>query len=162
MIIGSGSLRLIQDDEAHSVEMMAEIDVMFLLFIIGIEFSLKTLAAIQRIIFIGGGVQVGLTILITYLAAQFFGFSSGEAIMLGFLFSLSSIAIVLKVLQEKKEESSPHGKITLAILIFQGIIVVLIMLFTPLIAGKDGDVVQALSNLIFKFADIFVWYYVKV
>lgn len=111
VLIGPGSLGLIRDDEAHSVEMLAEIGVIFLLFIIGLEFSLKTLASIQRIIFIGGGVQVGLTILITYFAAQFFGFSGGEAIMLGFLFSLSSTAIVLKSLQEKTNRAVHTAKL---------------------------------------------------
>jgi len=149
IIVGPSGLSLI-GDRAHEVEMLAEIGVIFLLFIIGLEFSLKTLASIQRIIFIGGGVQVGLTILITYLAATFFGFSGGEAIMLGFLFSLSSTAIVLKLLQEKNEMSSPHGKIVLAILIFQDIIVVPMMLFTPIIAGNGGDVGQALLSLVLK------------
>lgn len=150
IIVGPGGLSLIGGDKTHDVEMLAEIGVILLLFIIGLEFSLKTLASIQRIIFIGGGIQVGLTILVTYLAAQFFGFSGKEAIMLGFLFSLSSTAIVLKLLQEKNEMNSPHGRIVLAVLIFQDIIVVPMMLFTPLIAGKGGDIVQALLSLLLK------------
>lgn len=152
VILGPSGLRLIGGDKSHEVEMLAEIGVIFLLFIIGLEFSLKTLASIQRIVLIGGGVQVGLTILITYLAAQIFGFSIGEAVMLGFLFSLSSTAIVLKLLQERKEINSPHGRIVLAILIFQDIIVVPMMLLTPIIAGKGGDVVQALLILLLKAA----------
>ncbi len=151
VIVGPSGLSLI-GDRTHDVEMLAEIGVIFLLFIIGLEFSLKTLASIQRIVLIGGAVQMGLTILITYLAAQLFGYSGGEAIMLGFLFSLSSTAIVLKLLQERNEVNSPHGRIVLAILIFQDIIVVPMMLFTPIIAGNGGDVVQALLSLLLKAA----------
>ncbi|MFN7119388.1 MAG: cation:proton antiporter [Saprospiraceae bacterium] len=150
VILGPSGLSLIGGDKTHEVEMLAEIGVIFLLFIIGLEFSLNMLASIQRIVFIGGGLQVGLTIGVTYGAAQFFDFSSGEALMLGFLFSLSSTAIVLKILQEKNEMNSAHGRIVLAILIFQDIIVVPMMLFTPLIAGKGGDIIQALLGLLLK------------
>lgn len=152
VIVGPGGFGLIGDDTTHEVEMLAEIGVILLLFIIGLEFSLKTLASIQRTVFIGGTIQVGLTILITYVGATLFGFSWGESIFLGFLFSLSSTAIVLKLLQESGEINSPHGKISLAILIFQDIIVVPMMLFTPLIAGNGGNVMLALLGLLLKAA----------
>ncbi|MDX1941274.1 MAG: cation:proton antiporter [Saprospiraceae bacterium] len=156
VLVGPGGLELIGDEMTHEVEMLAEIGVILLLFIIGLEFSLKTLASIQRIVFIGGSVQVGVTILVTYFIASALGFSWGEAIFLGFLFSLSSTAIVLKILQESSDVNSPHGKIALAILIFQDIIVVPMMLFTPLIAGKGGDVLQALLVLLLKAALVIV------
>ncbi len=124
---------------SHEVEILAEIGVILLLFTIGIEFSLKSLAAIKKSVFIGGSLQVGLTILVVGLLSWQFGFSPGEAVFLGFLISLSSTAIVLKLLQEKGEINSPHGKAILAILIFQDIIVVPMMLFTPLIAGNTED-----------------------
>ncbi|HMO40898.1 MAG TPA: cation:proton antiporter [Saprospiraceae bacterium] len=152
VIVGPGGLALIGSEATHEVEMLAEIGVILLLFIIGLEFSLKTLASIQRIVLIGGAVQVGGTILATYLTAYALGYSWGEAIFLGFLFSLSSTAIVLKILQESGEINSPHGKIALAILIFQDIIVVPMMLFTPLIAGNGGNVWQALLLLVLKAA----------
>ncbi len=152
VIVGPSGLALIGSEATHEVEMLAEIGVILLLFIIGLEFSLKTLASIQRIVLIGGAVQVGGTILVTYLMAYALGYSWGEAIFLGFLFSLSSTAIVLKVLQESGEINSPHGKIALAILIFQDIIVVPMMLFTPLIAGNGGNVWQALLLLVLKAA----------
>ncbi len=156
VIVGPGGFGLIGDDTTHEVEMLAEIGVILLLFIIGLEFSLKTLASIQRTVFIGGTIQVGFTILVTYFGATMFGFSWGEAVFLGFLFSLSSTAIVLKLLQESGEINNPHGKISLAILIFQDIIVVPMMLFTPLIAGNGGNVVQALLLLFLKAALVIV------
>ncbi len=152
VIVGPSGLALIGSEATHEVEMLAEIGVILLLFIIGLEFSLKTLASIQRIVLIGGAVQVGGTILVTYLVAYSLGYPWGQALFLGFLFALSSTAIVLKILQESGEINSPHGKIALAILIFQDIIVVPMMLFTPLIAGNGGNVVQALLLLLLKAA----------
>ena len=156
VIVGPGGLGLIGDETTHEVEMLAEIGVILLLFIIGLEFSLKTLASIQRTVFIGGTMQVGLTILVTYLAAQVLGFRWEEALFLGFLFSLSSTAIVLKLLQESGDINNPHRRIALAILIFQDVIVVPFMLFTPLIAGNGGSVGMALLELLLKAAVVIV------
>ncbi|MDO1449146.1 cation:proton antiporter [Rhodocytophaga aerolata] len=149
ILAGPHGLNLITES-AHNVEMLAEIGVILLLFIIGLEFSLKSLAAIQKAVFLGGTWQVGVTILAAVLVGSSLGFSGAEAIFIGFLFSLSSTAIVLKLLQEKGEINSPHGKISLAILIFQDIIVVPMMLFTPLIAGKAENVTTTLLFLLMK------------
>ena len=148
VIAGPYGLQLV--DASHEVEVLSEIGVILLLFIIGMEFSLKSLIAIKNIVLIGGLVQVGLTILLVFLVAFSANFPSNEALFLGFMFSLSSTAIVLKVLQEKNEMGSPHGKIALAILIFQDIIVVPMMLFTPLIAGQAENVTMALLTLLVK------------
>lgn len=145
MIAGPYGLSLIK--ATHEVELFAEIGVILLLFIIGMEFSLKSLVAIKRAVLLGGATQVGLTIAVVSLIAFVFKFSWGEAVFLGFLFSLSSTAIVLKMLQEKGEINSPHGKVILAILIFQDIIVVPMMLFTPLIAGETDDLLFSLLLL---------------
>jgi CPA2 family monovalent cation:H+ antiporter-2 len=135
IVAGPHGLSLI--DASHEVEILSEIGVILLLFIIGLEFSLKSLSAIKKEVFIGGSLQVGITILAVALISYYFKFSGGEAVFLGFLFSLSSTAIVLKLLQERGEVATPHGKIILAILIFQDIIVVPMMLFTPMIAGDS-------------------------
>lgn len=140
MIAGPNGFGLIAASHTHEVEILAEIGVILLLFIIGIEFSLKTLSAIKRSVFLGGASQVGLTIVVVALLSQLLNFSWPEAVFLGFLFSLSSTAIVLTLLQEKGDINSPHGRIILAILIFQDIIVVPMMLFTPLIAGQTDDI----------------------
>ncbi|WKN33835.1 cation:proton antiporter [Porifericola rhodea] len=137
---------------SHEVEVLAEIGVILLLFIIGMEFSLKSLAAIKNSVFIGGAVQVGLTIAITALIAYWADFELNRAIFLGFVFSLSSTAIVLKLLQERNEVNSPHGKVALAILIFQDIIVVPMMLLTPILSGQGGDLWATLAELFLKAA----------
>lgn len=148
IIAGPGGLSLIA--AVHEVEILAEIGVILLLFIIGMEFSLKTLASMQRLIFIGGLGQVGLTIGVAFLAAYQWGYAWNEAVFLGFLLSLSSTAIVLSVLQEKGAMTSPQGKFALAVLIFQDIIVVPMMLFTPLMTGEVENVSGMALMLLFK------------
>lgn len=148
IIVGPYALGLIS--ASHEVEVIAEIGVILLLFVIGMEFSLKSLAAIKNSVLIGGAVQVGLTILATALVAISTGFALNTAIFLGFVFSLSSTAIVLKLLQERSEINAPHGKIALAILIFQDIIVVPMMLLTPILSGQAGNVWLVVGELLLK------------
>ena len=148
VICGPGGLSLVHN--VHEVELLAEIGVILLLFIIGMEFSLKTLGSMQRIIFIGGLAQVGLTIGLTILVAYSGGFAWNQAVFLGFLISLSSTAIVLSVLQDTGMTGSPQGRIALAVLIFQDIIVVPMMLFTPLLTGEVENVGREVGLLILK------------
>jgi CPA2 family monovalent cation:H+ antiporter-2 len=123
----------------HEVEIMAEVGVVLLLFTIGIEFSLKGLMKIKRAVFAGGLLQVGLTTGAAFLAARGLGIGPGRAVFLGFIVSLSSTAIVLKLLQERAEIDSPRGKISLAVLIFQDIAIVPMMLAVPFLAGSASD-----------------------
>ena len=124
----------------HEVEILAEIGIVLLLFTIGIEFSLKRMLQIRKSILMGGSIQVLLTLWVTFLIARQLGQPVGEALFMGFLISLSSTAIVLKLIQERAEVDSPHGHTTLGILIFQDIIIVPMILVTPLLAGAtDGS-----------------------
>ncbi|MDQ3535963.1 MAG: cation:proton antiporter [Bacteroidota bacterium] len=148
IIAGPHGLSLVK--ASHEVELLAEIGVILLLFIIGMEFSLKSLVAIKRAVLLGGATQVVLTILVVAGLSSLLNYSWNEAVFLGFLFSLSSTAIVLKLLQEKAEINSPHGKAILAILIFQDIIVVPMMLFTPMIAGETDNLFLSLFILAIK------------
>lgn len=132
------------------VETMAEIGIVLLLFTIGIEFSLERLLQIKRSILIGGSLQVSLTLLATFAIARQLGQPVGESIFLGFLVSLSSTAIVLKLIQERAEVDSPHGRTTLGILIFQDIIIVPMILVVPLLAGGTADIGTSLLLLLAK------------
>ena len=145
IIAGPYAFNLISSQ--HDVELLSEIGIIFLLFVIGIELSLKGLASIKKTILIGGGLQVGGTILITALLSGLVGLPLNTGIFLGFLFSLSSTAIVLKIFQEKGEVTSPHGRVAVAILIFQDIVVVPMMLLTPILAGKSENVLETLAIL---------------
>jgi CPA2 family monovalent cation:H+ antiporter-2 len=137
---------------SHEVELLSEIGVIFLLFVIGIEFSLKGLARIRNTVLIGGSLQVGGTILFTVIIGLLSGLELEKAVFLGFLISLSSTAIVLKILQEKGQIASAHGRIAMGILIFQDIIVVPMILFTPILAGNGGNTLVTVLLLFAKVA----------
>ncbi|HRH41869.1 MAG TPA: cation:proton antiporter [Pyrinomonadaceae bacterium] len=136
IVIGPYGLGLIKELEA--IEILAEIGVMLLLFTIGLEFSLHRLREMKRLVLIGGGLQVGLTIAIFALIAFIFGRGFNQAVFFGFLVALSSTAIVLKSYAERKEIDAPHGRVGVGILIFQDISIVLMMLLVPVLGGKDA------------------------
>ncbi|MFQ5865371.1 MAG: cation:proton antiporter, partial [bacterium] len=131
----------------HEVEILAEVGGVLLLFTIGIEFSLKNLLQVKKSVLLGGSLQVLLTILAAFFIAARLGQAFGEAVFIGFLVALSSTAIVLKLMQERAEVDSPHGRTTLAILIYQDVIIVPMILFTPLLAGAHGNLGESLLIL---------------
>lgn len=133
ILVGPYGLGLTKD--IHLIEVLAEIGVVILLFTIGIEFSLQEFIRIKRYIFVGGAIQVVLTILFTAVITGFFGQPLGTAIFLGFLVALSSTAIVLKTISEKGEVDTPYGRISLGILIFQDISIVPMILLIPFLSG---------------------------
>nr|MBI1230770.1 potassium transporter KefB [Cytophagales bacterium] len=137
-------------DASTAVDVLSEIGVILLLFVIGMEFSLKSLMAIKKAVFIGGTLQVVLTIVFTTLASYLFGFDWNIAVFFGFLFALSSTAIVLKLLQEAGQVNTISGRTTLAILIFQDIIIVPFVLFTPMLAGESDNILLSLLFLALK------------
>ena len=152
IIVGPSAFNLLSS--THEVELLSEIGIIFLLFIIGIELSFSGLMKIRKTVFIGGGLQVGGTILITALICIALGIEINTAVFIGFLISLSSTAIVLKMLQEKGEIESPHGRVALGILIFQDIIVVPMMLLTPILAGKSDNIGETLLILLVKLIGV--------
>ncbi|MEK6684633.1 MAG: cation:proton antiporter [Nitrospirota bacterium] len=140
-LVGPYGLNLI--DDLERVEVLAEVGVVLLLFTIGLEFSLARLARIRTFAIGGGALQVGLTIVLTAFVGFFlFRTSFPSAVFWGFLVALSSTAIVLKILLERGELDSPHGRLALAILIFQDLIVVPMMMVLPLLSGnlREGSV----------------------
>jgi K+:H+ antiporter len=155
ILAGPHGLGLIQ--AIHEVEVMAEIGVVLLLFTIGIEFSFNHLLRIKKSVLMGGSLQVFFTTGATFLASRWFGLGIGQSIFLGFLLSLSSTAIVLKLLQERAEIDSPHGRTTLGILIFQDIAIVPMMLLTPLLGGGEGNLGPAVLIMLLKGAGVIVF-----
>ncbi len=138
VIAGPEGLKLVSG--LHEVDLLADIGVILLLFTIGMEFSLKSMFEMKRVLFFGGGLQVFLTGLGAFAFAEALGRPAGEAVFLGCLLSLSSTAIVLKVFEEKRESNSPQGRLAIAILVFQDLLVIPMMLLVPLLAGvQTGD-----------------------
>ncbi len=154
-LLGPYGMKLVH--ATHEVEYLAEVGVVLLLFTIGIEFSFKKLLQIRKALVLGGFTQVVLTIAAVALIDYKLGFEFKQAIFIGFLVALSSTAIVLKYLQEKAEIDSIYGQTSLAILIFQDIVIVPMILITPLLSVKHvtasgGDF--SITLLLLKIAAI--------
>jgi CPA2 family monovalent cation:H+ antiporter-2 len=120
------------------VELLAEIGVVLLLFSIGLELSLRELNRIRRFVLVGGLLQVVITVATISGLTHVMGHTGSESIVIGLLISLSSTAVLLKLLQERREVEAPYGKAALGVLIFQDIAAVPMMLALPLIAGQGG------------------------
>jgi CPA2 family monovalent cation:H+ antiporter-2 len=120
---------------AESIEVLAEIGVVFLLFTIGLEFSLSRLKVIFKQVLVGGILQVGLTTLAIALLALAFDQPIKKGVFYGFVFALSSTAIVLRALTERGELDAPHGKFIVGTLIFQDLCVVPMVLIVPLLSA---------------------------
>ncbi|TPE43143.1 cation:proton antiporter domain-containing protein [Pontibacter mangrovi] len=155
VIAGPHGLSLVHG--SHDIEILAEIGVILLLFIIGMEFSLKQLALIKRTVLLGGTTQVMVTIGMVALVMVLLKFTWSEAVFMGFLIALSSTAIVLKLLQDRGEINSPQGRVVLGILIFQDIIVVPMMLLAPLMAGGTENIAIALLLMLLKGAFVILF-----
>lgn len=157
IIAGPYLLGLISSSE--NVAVMAEIGVILLMFTIGLEFSLNHLLNIRRLVFLGGFMQLILTAGVTMLLARAFHFEWNEAVFVGFLTALSSTAVVLKLLQERSELTTQHGKTIVGILIFQDIILIPLLIFTPMLGGESADVGQNILLMMVKAVGIliFIW-----
>ncbi len=121
-LLGPFGLRVAKSVDA--IEVLAEVGVVLLLFSIGLEFSLARMRNILRQVALGGALQVGLTTGITTLVAVGLGEPMGRAVFYGFAFALSSTAIVLRALAERRELDAPHGRFIVGTLIFQDLCVV--------------------------------------
>lgn len=138
VIIGPNALALVQDQAL--VDMLAEIGIILLLFTIGIEFSLEKLSRIKKAIFLGGGLQVGITVGLVAFILSFWGISWNSAIYTGCLVALSSTAIILGLLSDEEKTDTPAGQLSLAVLIFQDLIIILMVLLVPMLAGQSQSV----------------------
>jgi CPA2 family monovalent cation:H+ antiporter-2 len=158
MIIGPYSIGLIQNTE--DIEIFAEIGIVLMMFIIGIEFSIKKLHRIRKLILIGGGGQVILTIAVVVGVALIYGYEINSAVFFGFLVSLSSTAIVLKLLQDKRQLDTPQGKIEIGILLFQDLCVVPMVILIPILGLKGGgDMFSSLVRIGIAFVAINVIFF---
>lgn len=142
VIIGPNALALVSDQEL--VDILAEIGVILLLFTIGIEFSLEKLNRIRKAIVVGGGFQVILTTLAVVGILSAFGVSLNSAIYTGFLVALSSTAIVLGLFSQRNETDTPTGQLSLAVLIFQDLAIIIMVLLIPILAGQSESALDLL------------------
>ncbi len=135
--------------ETRVVERLADIGVVLLLFTVGLEFSLEDIFKSGRQFLIGGGIQVVLTIAVVMGIAVLFHYPLPQALFFGFLASLSSTAIVLKMYADRTELDTAHGRLGTGILLFQDIAVVPMMLLLPVLSqASSAGAVTPLSVLI--------------
>ncbi|MEW5928067.1 MAG: cation:proton antiporter [Gemmatimonadota bacterium] len=143
--IGPHGLGLVRDQTL--VDGAAEVGVILLLFTIGIEFSLEKLARIRRLILGGGALQVGLATAATAGILAALGVDWRAGVFTGFLVSLSSTAIVLKLLADRGETAAPHGEVALALLIFQDVAIIAMVLLVPMLGGAGGGAADVALTL---------------
>ena len=158
VIIGPNGLQLITS--LSQVETLAEIGVVLLLFSIGLEFSFETIVSVQRRVIWAGLLQVGLTILLVLALTRFFGLSIEIGIFYGFLLSLSSTAIVLRIYNDRREINSIQGRLASGVLLFQDLCIVPMMLLLPVLgqSGKGSlvSIVWAVAKALFALV-LIVW-----
>lgn len=152
VLIGPGGLGLMKDP--HDIELLSEVGVVFLLFSIGLKFSLVELIRMRNLVLGAGGLQVVLTIGLTMLLARAFGVPLRQAAFFGFLVAMSSTAVVLKLLEDQGQTSSIHGRLTVAVLIFQDLAVVPLMLMLPVLGGQDTSWQEAATSVLKSLAVI--------
>ncbi len=132
LLIGPNSFGLIDDTESTS--QLAEFGVVFLMFSIGLEFSLAQLYAMRRIVLGLGGLQVLITMSVVMMVCVSLGLSWETALVVGGAITMSSTAIVSKMLVERLDLNSRHGRLAIGVLLFQDIAVVPLLVLIPTIA----------------------------
>jgi len=142
----------------HAIEVLAEVGVVLLLFSIGLEFSLTRLRDIFRQVALGGVLQVGLTTAVTTGVAVALGEPVSRGVFYGFAVALSSTAIVLRALGERRELDAPHGRFIVGTLIFQDLCVVPMVLIVPLLgpSAPAGGAAAAIAIAMGKAAAVVI------
>jgi CPA2 family monovalent cation:H+ antiporter-2 len=150
MAAGPHALAWVPD--SADVRDLAEFGIVFLMFSIGLEFSLPQLKTMRRAVFGLGLAQVTITTLIAMIVVHLVGFGWQVGFALGGALAMSSTAIVSKMLAEKMELATPHGRDIMGILLFQDLAVVAFLIIIPSLAKGGGDLVEDLGLAAVKAA----------
>ena len=152
MLIGPHALRWIPD--TAETRHIAEFGVVFLMFSIGLEFSLTRLRGMQRLVFGLGTAQVVATTLLVMLASMPLGLDWKAGLALGGVLAMSSTAIVSKILVERAELNTPHGQNIMGVLLFQDLAVVPFIILIPALASGTQALAASLGIALLKAAVI--------
>ncbi|WP_371188930.1 cation:proton antiporter [Thalassotalea maritima] len=146
-----GEHGLAMTGETINYDLFAEIGIVFLLFTLGLEFSLPKLLAMRHLVFGVGSKQVVISGLLFLIIAMTFGISFETALVIGGILALSSTAIVIRQLNESGSIKRKSGQISVAVLLFQDIAVVPLLIIIPLLSlGNDSSMLTALSVALLK------------
>ena len=132
VIVGQHGLNIVNDQIDY--DHIAELGIVFLLFTLGLEFSLPRLMAMRHLVISVGSLQVGISLLVFMFAGIFFGLSFPAAFVVGGILALSSTAIVIRQLSESGAMKRKSGQLSVAILLFQDVAVVPLLIIIPMLA----------------------------
>ena len=132
MVVGQHGLNIVHDQVDY--DHFAELGIVFLLFTLGLEFSLPRLMAMRHLVVSVGSLQVGISLLVFVIAGLFLGLGFSEAFVVGSILALSSTAIVIRQLSETGAMKRKSGQISVAILLFQDVAVVPLLIIIPMLA----------------------------
>lgn len=158
VVVGGPSLGIIDDIESFSF--MGEVGVALLLFTVGLDLPLHKVQRYGRTALLAGTLQVGLTTAAVAAVAVSLGVGGSAAFIIGTAVSLSSTAVVIRVLADRAETDSVHGLVTTGILIAQDVLVVLVLILVPLLPGAenggagDGSFLVELGSALAKLAGL--------
>ena len=153
LILGPSVAGVIVDSAAN--HHLVEFGIVFLMFTIGLEFSLPTLNSMRQILFGIGLSQVSITLVFTIIIGSLFGLSLSEGFIVGSAITMSSTAIVSKILMERLDLNTRHGKLSIGILLFQDLAVILVLVLIPSLSNPDANFLNAFSLVIIKTAVLF-------
>ncbi|WP_328824570.1 cation:proton antiporter domain-containing protein [Thalassotalea algicola] len=149
VLVGEHGLALAQ--ESIDYDHFAELGIVFLLFTLGLEFSLPKLMAMRHLVVAVGSLQVGISLVVFTILALVFGQSFASAFVIGAILALSSTAIVIRQLSETGAMKRKSGQISVAVLLFQDVAVVPLLIVIPMLApGTEGSMFVALSLALIK------------
>ncbi|WMP17632.1 cation:proton antiporter domain-containing protein [Thiothrix lacustris] len=159
-VMGTNGVQFIPESEG--LAFMGEVGMVFLLFAIGLEFSLKQFMAMRNTIIGLGGLQVMISTLSGMAILSYFGSSWQSALVAGGAMAMSSTAIVVKQLNDQAEMRAPHGQSALGILLFQDIAVVPFLVVIPLLAASGGNEIGNTSEFLFKVSSYALLFFVTL
>ncbi|GMY28855.1 K(+) efflux antiporter 6 [Fagus crenata] len=142
--IGPGGFSFVS--EMVQVETVAQFGVVFLLFALGLEFSITKLRVVRAVAVLGGLLQIFLFMCLCGITASLCGGKASEGVFVGAFLSMSSTAVVLKFLMDKASTNSLHGQVTIGILILQDCAVGLLFALLPVLGGTSG-VLQGVMSM---------------
>ncbi|MEK9825494.1 MAG: monovalent cation:proton antiporter-2 (CPA2) family protein, partial [Methylotenera sp.] len=148
LALGPHTFGLLPDSEANRE--FAEFGIVFLMFSIGLEFSLPQLYAMRKKVLGLGGGQVAITLALTMAIAKLCGLSWSTAFVIGAALVMSSTAIVSKILAERIDLNSRHGRLSIGVLLFQDIAVVPILVLIPALGAVQTDLTNVLGIALLK------------
>ena len=153
MLVGEHGFALAQDQVDY--DHFAELGIVFLLFTLGLEFSLPKLMAMRHLVLAVGSLQVGISLVFFMVVALFFGQTFASALIIGGILALSSTAIVIRQLSETGAMKRKSGQLSVAILLFQDVAVVPLLIIIPMFA-QESDTSMAVELLLALVKGVFV------